>query len=137
MSSVCSTGCRSSTGASRSLIEVTAKALADGHLGYFVQLSRQAAPGVQGPDEPEWVVRLNAEFDNLRVAHAHAIDSGDAAMAVELVASLHDYVMWRQRFELGPGPTPPSALSARPMLRRPRSSTPPQGGARARRQVDP
>ncbi|MGA2488908.1 MAG: LuxR C-terminal-related transcriptional regulator [Anaerolineales bacterium] len=40
----------------------------DRHLSYFVFLAEQAAPGLEGPNSITWLVRLDDELDNLRLA---------------------------------------------------------------------
>lgn len=42
--------------------------LRDRHLAYFKQFSDQAAAGLQGPDQPTWLGRLERDHDNLRLA---------------------------------------------------------------------
>ncbi len=43
------------------------------HLAWCVDLAAQAHHGVRGPDQLEWLRRLDDEHDNLRAALAHAV----------------------------------------------------------------
>lgn len=74
--------------------------LSDRHLRYYAGLAHMSATRLLGCDEPVAVATLNAELANLRVAHQHAVASRQANLAAGLVASLHDFAMWRQLFEL-------------------------------------
>jgi len=58
------------------------------HAGYFLALVESAAEQWNGPEEPEWLDRLEADYDNLRVALRRAIAAGDAEAALRLGASL-------------------------------------------------
>ena len=75
--------------------------LAGRHLVYFRDLAETSVNGIRGPDEAAWVARLNADFQNLRVAVRHGVSTGRLDDAARLVAALHDYAIWRQRFEVG------------------------------------
>ena len=58
------------------------------HGNYYAALSARAADHFYGPDQLVWSQQANVERDNIRSAIANAIDSGDAALAVQLVANL-------------------------------------------------
>jgi predicted ATPase/class 3 adenylate cyclase len=75
--------------------------LAGRHLVYYRDLAETSVHGIRGPDEAAWVARLNADFQNLRVAVRHGVSTGRLDDAARLVAALHDYAIWRQRFEVG------------------------------------
>jgi predicted ATPase/class 3 adenylate cyclase len=57
-----------------------------GHARFFADLSAMAAEHSYGPEQLRWIRQLNLDRDNIRFALAHAIDTGDAALAVQLVA---------------------------------------------------
>jgi hypothetical protein len=56
------------------------------HTQFFANLSSSAAEQSYGRDQLVWARRINLERDNVRAALAHAIDDGDAALAVQLVS---------------------------------------------------
>jgi predicted ATPase/class 3 adenylate cyclase len=57
-----------------------------GHGGFYAALLARAAQHYFGPEQTAWARQINPERDNLRSALANAIDTGDAALAVQLVA---------------------------------------------------
>ncbi|OLT06130.1 hypothetical protein BJF90_18345 [Pseudonocardia sp. CNS-004] len=57
------------------------------HAGWAVELAEAAEPALQGPDEARWVHVLSAATDDLRAAHAWALEH-DLGLAVRLVAAL-------------------------------------------------
>ncbi len=75
--------------------------LAGRHLIYFRDLAESSMIAIRGPREADWVRLLNADFENLRVAIRHGVSTGRLDDSARLVAALHDYAIWRQRFELG------------------------------------
>lgn len=75
--------------------------LAGRHLSYYRALAERAAPGIRGRDETGWVAELTGELQNLRVAVQHAVRTSRLDDAARMVSALHDYAIWRQRFEVG------------------------------------
>jgi hypothetical protein len=69
------------------------------HRRAFVGLVEAAEIGLLGPEEGQWMVRLDLEFDNLREAHATAIADEDVDIALRLVAAGHEYGFRRIRYE--------------------------------------
>ena len=57
------------------------------HGRFFTALSARANENFYGPDQLAWARQVNVERDNIRSALANAIDSGNAALAVQLVAN--------------------------------------------------
>ena len=57
------------------------------HGRFFAALSARANENFYGPDQLAWARQVNVERDNIRSALANAIDSGNAALAVQLVAN--------------------------------------------------
>ncbi len=58
------------------------------HARYYRDLAEQAGPELRGPQQLEWLDRLETEHDNLRAALAWAIDAGDAELAQRTTAAL-------------------------------------------------
>ncbi|ORV59159.1 hypothetical protein AWC06_17440 [Mycobacterium fragae] len=56
------------------------------HGRYYAALSARAAERYYGPEQILWASQVVRERDNVRAALANAIDAGDAALAVRLVA---------------------------------------------------
>ena len=48
------------------------------HLAYFVHLAEQGENGVHGPDQLNWMERLDGEYSNLRAALSWAVESQNA-----------------------------------------------------------
>ncbi len=57
------------------------------HAEFYVSFVEQAGERLHGPEQLRWGRRLGAEFDNALAALSHALDTGDADLAVRLVAS--------------------------------------------------
>ena len=45
----------------------------DRHLEFFVALAEEAGRGLTGPEQPGWLTKLDADLDNLLLAHAHCL----------------------------------------------------------------
>jgi predicted ATPase/class 3 adenylate cyclase len=56
------------------------------HAGFYADLSQRAADYLYGPQQASWATKVNPERDNIRAALTAAIDAGNAALAVRLVA---------------------------------------------------
>ena len=70
---------------------ITAEEAADAgsrHARYFQDLAERAAPELRGPGQLEWLARLETEHDNLRVALAWGLETGDADLAQRTAAAL-------------------------------------------------
>ncbi|HEX9388942.1 MAG TPA: tetratricopeptide repeat protein, partial [Anaerolineales bacterium] len=59
------------------------------HLAYFLNFARQGGQGMRGPNQVEWLHRLNAARDNLRTALDWAIEIKQTEVALQLVRNLH------------------------------------------------
>jgi predicted ATPase/DNA-binding XRE family transcriptional regulator len=71
------------------------------HLAYFLELAGQADHELRGPNQLDWLNRLNSMQDNLRVALDWAIKTGQAETALQLAQRLWWY--WSKRSEFNEG----------------------------------
>ncbi len=69
------------------------------HAAWAVSLAEDAAVGLRGPDEREWVERIHQHFDDLRLAHEWLVGR-DVERALRLSAALHPFAMWRGHGEV-------------------------------------
>lgn len=60
------------------------------HTRYYLMLAQAAQPHLFGKEQPEWLVRLDREVNNLRSAVRHALESKDWAAACGI-----DWALWR------------------------------------------
>ena len=65
------------------------------HADYYVALSEEAEPGLLGPQQREWLERLDAERDNIRAALTWAVDTGEADIGLRIGAALWRYSQLR------------------------------------------
>ena len=65
------------------------------HRDYYLALAEAAAPQPDGPDQAEWLDRLDAELGNLRAAIAFSQTQSDPEPGLRLASSLRVY--WRAR----------------------------------------
>jgi tetratricopeptide (TPR) repeat protein len=100
------------------------------HARHFLELAERAEPELRRGDQMRWIERLSAERDNLHAALRWAVDSGDAALALGLVAALGWYwflrsaraeaIEWASQALALPGEAPPAvrahALANRAMI---------------------
>jgi hypothetical protein len=56
------------------------------HASFYAGLLARAAERVYGPEQLSWARQINRERDNIRAAITNAIDAGNAALAVKLLA---------------------------------------------------
>jgi predicted ATPase/class 3 adenylate cyclase len=59
------------------------------HAGFYASLSTRASEHLDSPDQIVWARQVNHERDNIRAALTASIDAGNAALAVQLIAT-HD-----------------------------------------------
>jgi len=84
--------------AARRLDEQAAEAGRDtqhAHLGYYLALAETAGPQLTGPDQAQWLDRLDAELGNLRAAITFSLTQPDPEPGLRLAAALR--VFWRTR----------------------------------------
>src|SRR5206468_4091287 len=65
------------------------------HLDWYLELSERAEPHLQGPEQQEWLERLEREHDNLRVALDRAVDCGEVEEGLRLAGAL--WFFWSVR----------------------------------------
>jgi predicted ATPase/transcriptional regulator with XRE-family HTH domain len=71
------------------------------HLAYFLDLAGQADRELRGPNQLEWLNRLNTMHDNLRVALDWAIETRQTEKALQLARNL--WWFWSKRSEFNEG----------------------------------
>jgi predicted ATPase len=67
----------------------------DAHARYFLRLAEEAEPMLNGPEQRDWLARLDLEHDNLRAALRRALEAHDAELAVRFVSRL--WLLWYLR----------------------------------------
>jgi predicted ATPase/DNA-binding SARP family transcriptional activator len=65
------------------------------HAQHFAALAAAAEPGLLGPEQLEWLERLDAERDNIRAALTWAATSGDTDVGLRIAAPLWRYWNFR------------------------------------------
>jgi predicted ATPase len=65
------------------------------HAAFFLDLAERADPELRGPNQVEWLERLERENDNLRAAMSWALSAGDDDTAVRLGWALHHFWWYR------------------------------------------
>src|SRR5215208_2864722 len=65
------------------------------HAQYFLTLAEQAFPELRGPDQLEWLERLEAEHDNMRAALSWALEHKQVELALRLGGALR--LFWSMR----------------------------------------
>ena len=58
------------------------------HLAYFLALAEEAEPDLRGPQQAEWLNRLEQEQDNLRAALDWALTEADGELGLRLAGAL-------------------------------------------------
>ncbi len=71
------------------------------HALYYLSFAQAAEPGLVGPEETEWLARLEADHDNLRAALDWSIRNRDASTGAGLGGALWRF--WRARGHLTEG----------------------------------
>jgi predicted ATPase/DNA-binding CsgD family transcriptional regulator/Tfp pilus assembly protein PilF len=71
------------------------------HLEFFLQLAREAEPNLKGPEQGNWLRRLQLEQDNFRSALTWSLEN-DRTMALQLAVALGQF--WFMRgYQFGEG----------------------------------
>jgi predicted ATPase/transcriptional regulator with XRE-family HTH domain len=71
------------------------------HLAYFLRLAETADKELRGPNQPEWLNRLNAMHDNVRAALNWGIETGQTETTLQLASRL--WWFWCMRSEFNEG----------------------------------
>ena len=77
------------------------EAVQDRHLGWVLDFMRRADAGIHGTDDVYWAHALRREFENVRAAFYHAIDSGDGRSVDRILHSFGMWTLWTHRLETG------------------------------------
>ncbi|HEX8344602.1 MAG TPA: diguanylate cyclase [Actinoplanes sp.] len=83
------------------LAERDATPVRDRHLGYFLGLADAAADGMAGPQQTEWVERIDRDHANLRAAAGWSLERGHPSSAGRICLGLWRY--WRNGNHIGDG----------------------------------
>jgi predicted ATPase len=70
------------------------------HARYMLEFAEAGSVEISGADEAAWFPRIDAEIDNLRIAHGWALDSKDVDVALRMSRALHRFAFWRLRYEI-------------------------------------
>ncbi|MBA2783255.1 MAG: tetratricopeptide repeat protein [Rubrobacteraceae bacterium] len=71
------------------------------HAEYFHFLAEEAEPELKGPEQVEWMDRLEAEHDNFRAALSWSLGGSDAALGLRMAKALWRF--WWARGHFGEG----------------------------------
>ena len=71
------------------------------HASFFLTLAEEAEPRLRGPEDLEWLERLEAEHDNMRAALAWTLEREEAELAVRLAGAL--MLFWEGHGHLSEG----------------------------------
>ena len=79
-----------------------AEAIQRRHAEFFLALAEEAEPEVEGPQQAEWLQRLEAEHDNLRATLSWSLERGEEAeLGLRVAGALGQF--WYLRGYLGEG----------------------------------
>ncbi|PWT70948.1 MAG: adenylate/guanylate cyclase domain-containing protein [Proteobacteria bacterium] len=82
-------------------VQETAKTR-DRHLAFCLAIAKEAGAGLMGPDHPRWLTTLDADLENLLLAHTHCLrDSNAVESDYGLVQSIKLYWFARGLLNLG------------------------------------
>jgi predicted ATPase/DNA-binding CsgD family transcriptional regulator len=71
------------------------------HADFFLRLAERAEPALSGPDQGEWMSRLDAEVGNLRAAMAYLSQAGEPEADLRLASALWGFCHARGHYEMG------------------------------------
>ena len=71
------------------------------HADFFLRLAESAEPALSGPDQREWMDRLDAEVGNLRAAMAWFREAGEPEADLRLASALWEFCHARGHYEMG------------------------------------
>ncbi|WIG60708.1 MAG: Signal transduction response regulator / Tetratricopeptide repeat-containing protein [Ktedonobacterales bacterium] len=87
------------------------------HLDYYLGMAEMALAELRGPNQADWLERLERERDNARLALSWTLERSDAEAGLRLAFGL--YLYWRKRGYLREGKRWLAALLALPEANRP------------------
>ena len=76
-------------------------AVRDTHSACFLALAERAAPKLTGPEQKEWLDRLEADHPNLRGALSYFLERDDAQSALGLCVALGEFWYRRGHYAAG------------------------------------
>ena len=82
------------------LTEAERAEVRDRHCRWYLGVAERGAVALAGPQEGEWVARLERDVDNLRAAHVTALERRDPDAALRLVAALREFAFRHMRSEI-------------------------------------
>ena len=65
------------------------------HAAFYLVLAEEAEPGLLGPQQREWLERLDSERDNIRAALSWALEAGEAEVGLRIGSALWRF--WQLR----------------------------------------
>jgi tetratricopeptide (TPR) repeat protein len=71
------------------------------HAVVYLALAEEAEPGLLGPQQREWLERLDAELDNIRAALTWAMDAGETEVGLRIGSALWRYWQLRNQEQEG------------------------------------
>ena len=72
------------------------------HAAFYLVLAEEAEPGLLGPQQREWLERLDSERDNIRAALGWALDAGEAEVGLRIGSALWRF--WQLRNHVAGSP---------------------------------
>ena len=77
------------------------EAVGNRHADFFLRLAERAEPALSGPDQGEWMDRLDAEVENLRAAMAYFSGAGELEACLRLASASWQFCHARGYYEMG------------------------------------
>jgi len=71
------------------------------HADFFLHLAERVEPELSGPDQTEWMDRLDAEVGNLRASMAYFLEAGEPEADLRLASALWAFCHARGYYEMG------------------------------------